>query len=202
MIIFACFCSISCRAGTSAPSSNGSSTPGPSALLRPRQSWSSSRISRASSIYSFQNRPYKGIRRTANATATDENENETATDEANATATDEGDGGATSGDEVVGEVLEERKMVTCLVQNKRRVRSSELCFACLFVVLRLSDVYVLCGRGGAGLVISILQSILFFFLGFANVFFGTSTAKLTTVVYQKKCNRQIFQYYTDRNPAL
>ena len=49
-------------------------------------------------IYSFQNRTYKGIRRTANATATDEDEDK-----------------GTTGQEIVGEDLEERKIVAGLL---------------------------------------------------------------------------------------
>ena len=105
MIIYAFFCF---RARTSEPSS---STTGPSVFER-----------RALLIH-FKTDHDKGTRRTANATATDK---------ANATAT-KGDGGATTGQEIVGEDLEVRRMVTCLVQNKCPVRSSEVCFACLLV---------------------------------------------------------------------
>ncbi len=35
---------------------------------------------------------------------------------------------------------------------------------------------------GAGLVVSIVQCVIFMILGFANLFFGTATEKLTTVV--------------------
>jgi hypothetical protein len=107
MIIYACFCFISYRARTSEPSSIPSSTTGPSAFER-----------RALLIH-FKTDHYKGTRRTANATA-------------NATAT-KGDGGATTGQEIVGKDLEVRRLVTCLVQNKCPVRCSEVCFACLLV---------------------------------------------------------------------
>jgi hypothetical protein len=79
---------ISYRAGTSASSLTRSSTPGPSALLRRS----------VAIIYSFQTRPYKGICRTATATAPDKDEDK-----------------GTTRQEIVGEDLEERKFVTGLL---------------------------------------------------------------------------------------
>ena len=48
---------------------------------------------------------------------------------------------------------------------------------------------------GAGLIVSIVQCVIFMILGFANLFFGTATEKLTTVVSARPCLRA-------RTPAL